>query len=151
MKKLIGFLFLVMIINSAFLADIKESDVPEAVKQSFKKLYPNSYVYEWEFKKKSNIYEAEFYLKGEKYKSYFDAQGEWQKTEIEVKNKALPEVISKQLAQTKYANWKIDDVKRQLTPKTKNVIYIVEVEQGKQETWLSFSLDGKLLSEQPKK
>ena len=151
MKKIIGFLFLVMIINSASLADIKESDVPDAVKQSFKKLYPNSYVYEWEFKKKSNLYEAEFYLKGEKYKSYFDTKGEWQRTEIEVKNKALPEVISKHLAQTKYANWKIDDVKRQLTPKAKDAIYIVEVEQGKQETWLSFSPEGKLLSEQPKK
>ncbi len=147
MKKYYGltlFILCVMITGIAHSQELKESQVPQAVKDSFTAKYSNTYVYEWEWKKKEKLYEAEFMLKGNKYEAYFTPDGQWIRTERDIKKRELPQAVKDAIAQSEYADWEIDDVEEHSTPKYE-VVYEVEVEKGKQETYLYFLPDGRLV------
>lgn len=152
--KTILYLFLALFLFAgslnAYSQDLKESEVPQAIKDTFKKLHPDTYVHEWEYSKKKQQYEAEFISKGIKYEAYFTGDGQWLRTERDIKQADLPQAVLASLAKTQYAAWKIDGVEEHQSPQQK-LFYEIEVEQGKQEVYLSFLPDGKLIRTEKKK
>ncbi len=62
MKNLIIILALSLGMGSAYAQKVKESDVPAAVKEAFKKAYPKAEIEKWE--KEDGNYEAEFEIEG---------------------------------------------------------------------------------------
>lgn len=150
MKKNIGVnilvltLFLIFSSSQAYSQSYSEEGIPQIVSNGFKALYPDVYVYEWKWKKKKAMYKAKFYIKGIKYKAYFTPAGTWTKTERDVKRWEVPEAVWNSLAETEYANWKVDDREEHQTPEYP-LVYEIEVEQGKQEVLLYFLPNGKLV------
>lgn len=137
-------LFLFLYTGQTYAQTHREDGIPQAIRNSFSTLYPDVYAYEWKWKKKKNHYKAKFYIKGIKYKSYFSPTGEWIRTERDVKRWEVPEAVWNGLAETEYANWKVDDREEHQTPEY-DLIYEIEVERGKQETLLYFLPDGRLV------
>ena len=135
---------------NAYSQDLKESEVPTAVTATFKKLHPDTYVHEWEYSRKNQQYEAEFILKGTRYEAYFTRDGQWLRTERDIMKADLPQEVLAGLAKTEYAAWKIDDVEEHQSPEHA-LFYEIEVEQGKQEVYLYFLPDGKLIRTEKKK
>jgi uncharacterized membrane protein YkoI len=125
----------------AYGQDLKESDVPLKVRETFKSLYPDTYVYEWEWEKKKGLYEAEFILKGKKHEGYFAPDGTWKKTTQDIKKHEVPEAIWRSIGQSAYAGWEIDDTEIHHTPQHK-VVYEIEVKQKKQKVKLYYLPDG---------
>lgn len=121
--------------------ELKESSVPTTVVNSFRKMYPESYVYEWEWSKKKQMYEAEFMHRGFKHEAYFTSSGEWLYTEKEMSYRDLSAKITKLIESSEYATWKVDDIKEIVNNKKEQFI-VVEVEKGKREVELYFVESG---------
>jgi hypothetical protein len=137
-------LLLIMIPGMAIYGqDLKDSDVPVVVKNTFRKVHPNMFVYEWEWKKKCQCYEAEFKNKGMKHKAYFDKNGNWQHTRVKVDEDAVPGNIHSSFARSSYQSWKTDDITIYHFPDSV-VQYEIEVKKGKQKKYLYFSASGDL-------
>jgi len=133
-----------MVSLGAYAQDLKESEVPEIVRDRFKEKHPNVYVYEWEWKKKKMVYKAAFIIKGSKYEGYFTKEGVWIKTKRDLKTEDIPQKIRDGLSETAYAAWKIDDVEEHSTPRYE-LVYQIEVKSNKQKVLLYFAPDGKLV------
>jgi hypothetical protein len=73
MKKLILVASSLSLINVAKAQDLKENQVPDLVKQSFSKVYPNIKVDTWE--KEAVNYEAEFHLNNVESSALFSEHG----------------------------------------------------------------------------
>ncbi len=124
--------------------DLSAQDVPEKVRKAFEARYPDTYVYEWEYKRKSGFYEAEFMYRGVKHEACFTREGLWISTEKELKISELPKAVSEGLVKTRYGDWKIDEVKEHQSGSS-SLVYEIEVKQGKKEVDLFFLPDGSLL------
>lgn len=136
-------LILITLISlTAFGQELKESDVPNVVRESFKIKYPDVYVYEWEWKKKKMIYEAEFIIKGIKYESTFTKAGAWVKTKRDIQKADIPQKVWDSLSRTEYGMWEIDDLEEQSTPKYE-LVYEIEVKSSKKKVLLYFLPNGK--------
>ncbi len=145
MKKL----FLIVLIGMmmplvSYTQELKEKNVPLEVRSAMKQKFPDAYVYEWEWIKKEKLYEAEFMHKGYKHEAFFSQDGKWTRTEKEIAMKDLPPAVVEAFSKTEYALWRLDDVKEIITSKNQ-VIYNIEVEQGRREVELYFTKDGQLL------
>lgn len=88
MKKAIITLMLICLVASAYAQKIKESAVPEAVKSSFAKLYPNVHNQKWEME--DGNYEAEFEVNEVETSVEFNAAGTLLMTEVEISVSELP-------------------------------------------------------------
>ena len=92
--KTIAYLFLTLFLfagsQNAHSQDLKESEVPPAVRATFKKLHPDTYVHEWDYSKKKQQYEAELISKGTKYEAYFTRDGQWVRTERDLIKAEIP-------------------------------------------------------------
>ena len=153
MKNITYFILAMVLITSSLSAcsqDLKEAQVPAAAKATFKKLHPDANVHEWDYNKKTKQYEAEFVLKSIKYEAYFMSDGQWVGTERDIMKADLPQEVLAGLAKTEYAAWEIDDIEEHQSPEHK-LFYEIEVEQGKQEVYLYFLPDGKLIRTEKKK
>ena len=91
MKKIIVMTTLCLGLSSVYAQKIKEADVPAAVKEGFKKSFPNSKAKEWE--KEDGNFEAEFDVKKVETSALFDANGSLLQTEVEITIKELPKAI----------------------------------------------------------
>ncbi len=140
--------------GSTLAQDIKESEVPAAVKEALKKQYPNVKEVEWE--KEGNNYEAEIELvqvsmdgKGKKReveKSLeYTATGELIQTEEEIEIKTLPAAINEYVSKN-YAGKKIKEASK-ITEANGTVKYEAEVE--KQD--LIFDANGAFLTKEATK
>jgi hypothetical protein len=139
--RLIFLMSIVCLSFNAHAQELKESAVPTEVVNAFRKMYPECYVYEWEWSKKKRMYEAEFMHRGFKHEAYYSAEGEWLYTEKELSYRDLSENVTKQIAASEYALWKVDDVKEIINNK-KEQFLVVEVEKGKREVELYFVESG---------
>ncbi|MCC7534022.1 MAG: PepSY-like domain-containing protein [Bacteroidia bacterium] len=137
-------IFLMGCLSFAVAQELKERNVPSEVKQAFQEKYPNTYVYEWEWKRKKSLYKAEFMWKRLKYEAYFTKEGKWILSEYEIAAHELPEVVHKAIASGEYANWEIDDIDVIHSPEHE-VSYEIEVKRNKQKRKLYYLPDGKLL------
>lgn len=68
---------------------IPESEVPESVRSSFQKMFPEAKVKTWE-REKYGLYEAETQLNGHPASVTFNANGLHQRTEEELKQSEMP-------------------------------------------------------------
>lgn len=154
MKNLIIIIFLILGIGSANAQKLKEADVPTAVKESFKKNYPDAKVQKWE--KENGNYEAEYETvrvpmdgKGKKteieYCVVMDATGNVIETEMEIEVSALPKAV------TDYVNKNMPGKKikeaSQITTAEGLNNYEVEIDG----TDYIFDADGKLIKKEDDK
>lgn len=140
------FLLLAVILGSLSLFACSDDDdytPDQTVKEAFEAKYPTATRVSWE---KKGIYRiAEFWLNNQEIHAWFDNHGEWYMSKTELKTlSALPEEVRKAFEKSDYADWKIDDVDQMERPGSET-IYIIEVEQGKQEIDLYYSQEGILI------
>jgi len=144
MKFLLLIFFKLIVISGIIGQDLAPRDVPEKVRSAFESRYPDTYVYEWEYKRKSGFYEAEFMYKGIRHEACFTDEGVWIATEKELKKSDLPEAVLNALEKSAYGDWKVDEVTMHESEKIP-VVYEIEVKKGKRELDLYFFPDGKLM------
>ena len=135
---------------SAYSDDSGESELPQAVFNNFRSIYPEARIKEWEWEKKEMLYEVEFIMNGESYEAFFTSDGKWIRTEREIKKSELPQAVKESFSQSEFSKWKIDDIEEQFLPE-QHLIYEIEVEQGEQEYDLYFKPDGTLVNTVKKK
>lgn len=112
------------------------------IQEAFINKYPNAQRVEWE--KKYDHYVADFYLDGIEREAWIDSQGTWVMTESDIRFNDLPEAIQTAFQESEYKAWKVDDVDL-LERVEMDPVYVIEVEQGKQEFDLYYAEDGTLI------
>lgn len=123
--------------------DIYPGANSELVKE-LNKLYPDARNVEWE--RKSSYSVADCYWKGAELNVWFGASNNWVQTEEALIYNALPAAVTDAFTQSKYGSWAIDEVTKLSFPENPT-LFVVEVEQGKQEIALFYSELGKELLE----
>lgn len=140
------FLLLAVILGSLSLFACSDDDdytPDQTVKDAFEAKYPTATRVSWE--KKGNYRVAEFWLNNQETHAWFDNSGEWYMSKTELKTiNALPAKVQEEFRKSEYADWKVDDVDYVERPGSEPV-YIIEVEQGKQEIDLYYSQEGILI------
>lgn len=130
----------------------KEKSVPENVKNSFTKKFPNVKKMEWEFDKEDNLWEVEFKMNKEEYEASFNEKGEWLETEKEIRFKDLPNEVKSTL-ELDFKNYEIEEV--EYLENSKGQFYEVEVEieenNIEKEYEIIFSKKGELIDKKEEK
>lgn len=124
--------------------DIRWSDVPQAVINTFEAKFPDAGRTEWE--KNRGYYVVELWYQQVETQAWFEKNGTWRMTETDLGRSVanLPEAVQKALAESKYASWRVDDLDKYERPT--DTFYLVEVEtNGQRDRDLFFSPDGILL------
>lgn len=120
--------------------DLTLKSVPEAVKTSMKQKYPNARNTEW--KKRGTYIVSEFALDNVKdAKAWFRPDGEWYMTESDILFEELPVAVKEAFNVSTYATWTVDDVDK-IERRNLELIYVLELENGKQEVELYFNEAG---------
>jgi len=96
MKNVLLMIALSLGVSGAFAQKLKETEVPSAVKEGFKKHFPNTAVNGWE--KENGNYEAGFVLNKAETSALLDASGKLLETESEISVSELPKAVSDYLA-----------------------------------------------------
>ena len=126
---------------------LKETEVPQAVKASFSKSFPNAKAVEWS-KETESEFEAEFKSGSVEQSANFDATGKWLVTETEIKKSDLPAAVQATIKK-EFAGFKIEEAEK--VEKAEGVTYEVELEKGELTYGIEFSKDGKVLKKEEKK
>ena len=129
------------------------SDVPEAVLKAFENKYGDIKDVKWE--KKNNYNVARFQTgaitkAGNSYttSAWYDDNGSEKQVNQDIPFANLPEAVKTAFdayQKKMYADWKADDDVDVVSRLDMGLIYIIEIEKGKEERELSFSPDGVLL------
>lgn len=129
------------------------SDVPEAVLKAFENKYGDIKDVKWE--KKNNFNVARFQTgaitkAGNSYttSAWYDDNGSEKQVNQDIPFANLPEAVKTAFdayQKKMYADWKADDDVDVVSRLDMGLIYIIEIEKGKEERELSFSPDGILL------
>lgn len=107
---------------------IKESEVPQSVKDSFTKKYSGAKVEKWE--KEGADYEAEFHLKKVESSALFDANGTFKELEQEIKTSELPKAVTDYCTKN-FVGHKLSEASK-ITDATGKVMYEAEMSKGKE-------------------
>lgn len=140
---LFGLLF--SLSNTLFGQKLKETSVPDAVRQGFEFQFPDNTPSAW-FKDNIN-YVAEFKEERINAKAYFIANGTWVKTVYPIPKNELPSKLT-EFVRKNYINYGFDVTQLQSTPDQK-MHYYIEIkpeDKGKRNSILTFSEYGELLS-----
>ncbi len=131
------------------------SDVPEAVLKAFENKYGDIKDVKWEKKKNYNV--ARFQTgaitkAGNSYttSAWYDDNGSEKQVNQDIPFANLPEAVKTAFdayQKKMYADWKADDDVDVVSRLDMGLIYIIEIEKGKEERELSFSSDGVLLKD----
>ena len=141
MKKLILIASSLLIISGANAKDLRESEVPEIIKQSFFKIYPNTKVDGWE--KEGTDYEVEFHLNKVESSAVFDASGTFKELEQEIKTSALPKAVTDYCTKN-YAGYKLSEAAK-ITDASGKVMYEAEMEKDKMHFDALFDANGNFI------
>ncbi len=100
---LIGFI----LISNVLLAQVR--DIPEAVKETFSSQYPGAENVTYE----DNLISVQvhFQVNGEKMVAAYNNKGRWKDTEKDWSFDQLPETVKDGFQKSKYAEWKVSEVK----------------------------------------
>jgi hypothetical protein len=121
---------------------LKEADVPAAVKESFKKEFPDAKAKEWE--KEDGNYEAEFDMNKTETSAVFSAGGKLLETEQEMAVNTLPKSIADYVSKN-HAGYKISEASKITEAGTGKISYEAEIKKGKEEWDLIFDDKGDFL------
>ncbi len=127
--------------------DIRVSEVPKAVMNTFDTMFPNVDRAEWE--KNRGYYVAEFWNANAIVEAWFDAKGNWCMTETDLgKNLMnLPETVQIAFNGGEYVTWRVDDMDKYERPN--ETFYLIEVEKnGQRDRDLFFAPDGSVLKDE---
>ncbi len=127
--------------------DIRVSDVPNAVMNTFEAKFPNVSRAEWE--NKQGYYVADFWQEGMETHVWIDQKAEWKMTELDfgVNLQLLPEAVRSAFQTGQYGSWRVDDIDKY--ERTDRTFYLIEVEtKGQQDRDLFFGEDGTLLKDE---
>lgn len=114
----------------------------ETAETMFKAKYPEATATEWE--KKGDYWVVDFRQNTKASEAWFGQTGEWYLTETDVLYDALPETVKTAFSTGEYQSWHIDDIDI-IERLGMDSVYVLEVEQGKDEYDLYYSPDGTLL------
>ncbi len=128
--------------------ELKESEIPSAVKESFAKRFPNVKEVKWS-KEHAKEFEAEFKIGGTEQSANFDQAGEWLVTETEIKTSELPQLVQTTINK-EFTGFKIEEAEKVETS-DKGMLYEVALEKGKMNYEVELSADGKVLKKEVKK
>ncbi|WP_163223322.1 PepSY-like domain-containing protein [Bacteroides sp. 214] len=113
--------------------------VDQTIQNAFEVQYPDVTRVEWEMK--SGYYVADFKQNGMETEAWYSGQGIWKMTETDVLYKDIPQAVKSAFEASEYATWHVDDVDMLEMPDVETV-YIIEVEKGKEEYDLYYTIDG---------
>lgn len=122
--------------------DHKGAVPDQAILQAFNTKYPQAKKVEWETKVDYKV--ADFYIGSNEMEAWFDSKGNWVMTETDLTYPELPAAVRTSFESSTYANWKKEDIDK-LERANTATLYIVEVEQGKQEANLYYAENGSLV------
>lgn len=120
---------------------LKETDLPTAVKTSFKTTFPNAKDVDW--KMKEGKYKVDFELNGLDHLASFDADGKLIARGMKIRQSELPSAVSTAVKST-YADREIDNVYR--VDKNGTAYYLVKLD-GNPETKVLYTTDGQVVKE----
>ncbi len=141
MKKLIISTALIGITLIGYSQSLKESEVPVAVKNSFKKSFPDATDVKWS-KEGTNEFESEFKSGKEEMSAVFDYTGTWINTETEIEVKDLPAAVQSSIRKT-YPDFKIEEAELLETPDGVKS-YEVEIKKGSKKHEIVVLADGRI-------
>lgn len=124
--------------------DDKGITVPTELANALADKYPEVKNAKWETK--GTYYVADFYKDNYETSAWFTPEGVWQMTETDIPYDALPAAVKSAFKSSKYADWHVDDVDK-LERQGMETVYVIEVEQGKQEYDLYYTEEGILANE----
>jgi len=122
---------------------IKDNEVPELVKEAFKRQYSDVKVSEWEMEKGN--YEAEFKKDGSEQSVVIDANGKILETEVEIKIDQLPAKVKDYIFKT-YKNARIREASK-ITDSKGTITYEAEINRKD----LIFDANGEFIKESAEK
>jgi len=96
MKKFLLVAFAALLASSSFSQKTSKENVPQAVKDAFKKSFPNAQNEKWE--KEDQKFEAEFSMNKAEMSALFSPEGELIETEVEISIADLPAPIANYIA-----------------------------------------------------
>ncbi|WP_369994596.1 PepSY-like domain-containing protein [Winogradskyella sp.] len=120
-----------------------KAQAPEAVKKTFKKMYPGENDPDWH-KDDHGYYEANFKIDGIKYRADYNADGTWVETETSIDEDDLPKAIKK-VIEDKFKDEKITEVEK-VESATKGSFYDVEFKQKGKNKDVMFRADGTIIN-----
>ncbi len=138
MKKLLLFSVALIFSASCFSQKIDESDVPDAVKNTFKVRFPLAASTQWE--KEDSLYNATFLMDQTTTEAEFSDKGAWIETEWEIPVEYTPKAI-KNYMDTAYAGYKIRELEIMDYP-VDGKLYKAEISKKKDCQNLYFTLNG---------
>ena len=143
MKKIILCGTLILAGLSVQAEEIKDKDVPPAVKQKFVSLYPKVSEVEWELE--NGAYEAQFKENKVEIEVLFTKEGKLIQTETELKSiSELPQAVQASLKKD-FSNYEYDEIEKvKLADGTEQ--YKVDAEMKEKEYELLFDIKGMLIS-----
>ncbi|MDD4055285.1 MAG: PepSY-like domain-containing protein [Bacteroides sp.] len=116
----------------------------DAVIEAFNKDFPTATNFDWE--KKKDYFVVDFNVDKRELEAWYDKTGALILTEEDLVKSELPTAVISAFEASDYKEWKIDDIDK-ITRLGYDTIYIIEVEQGKNEVDLVYSEVGVLLYE----
>lgn len=140
-----NFLFTALLLSGFAFTGCNDDDdtytPDENIQKAFTNKYPNASRVKWE--KEYGFYVVDFYFDGFDREAWINTQGEWVMTESDILYNDLPPKVQSAFKESEYKDWKIDDVDM-FERVDMETVYVIEVEQRKQETDLHYTEDGTL-------
>jgi len=127
---------------------LKESEVPEAVKNAFHQKFSGAKEVKWS-KESAAEFEAEFEVGEQEQSATFDNTGKWTGTETEIKKSELPATVQATISK-EFSGYKIDEAEKAESP-DKDSFYEVELKNGKLKYEVQLSGDGKVIRKEEMK
>lgn len=140
-------LFAVLLVLAQNEAFAISKEVPAKVKDAFNAKYPNTKVIDWDWEEDKNMYEAEFKMDGREWEAYFAPDGAWEYTKTDITKSKLPAAVSSAVASGEYGSWNMEDFKEMDTP-AYGKVYKMKVEKGREELFLMFDGNGKMVEQE---
>ena len=145
MKYVFSLLFVLVSVSISTIAQQLFS-VPDIVKQSFDKQYPDAKDLKWSGGLDNHI--VRFTLGEKKLKTVYTPKGDWVSTEEQVKMETLPEVVQQGFKDSKYKDWAVKDVMTVTKPRAEaNEYYIIVQKSALNKKKLVFDAKGRLYEE----
>lgn len=114
--------------------------VPDAVRESFRKSFPNASGVKWS-QEGANLYEAEFKMNGGEVSALYDKDGTLKETEIEIKATELPAPVIEALKRAAGGR-KIREAARIVRAADQSVVYEAAIRKGFRSRDLLFDASG---------
>lgn len=141
MKNTLLFLVLLLSLSTLHAQIIKDTDVPQIVRQKFKTMYPKPDNLQWE--KDAYNYEAKFALKESEMAVTFDVEGLWLRTITKITATALPVAVNDYTTKN-YDGYSVIDACTIKSAKDTER-YQVVLKKGGTKTTLLFDMSGNII------